>query len=175
MRPLEKLVSLAALSVIVAGAAYAYNRERLASSDLNPVFQDINREYFNGELSGVRVEWRTLDGKIGEARKLGDGEYLIFVDRRENTSFADVNDTLRHEACHVYVDWKEKEKHGPMFRACATRFEQQNQARREATPGNSPLRIASPNKSQFLLAVAGSKTVNDREKSNNFGSGSTPN
>jgi hypothetical protein len=38
MRLWEKLVSLAALSVIVGGAAYAYNRERLADTDLNPMF-----------------------------------------------------------------------------------------------------------------------------------------
>jgi len=26
-----------------------------------------------------------------------------------------VRDTLQHEACHVFVDWKEPEEHGPMF------------------------------------------------------------
>src|SRR5438309_5362076 len=37
MRLGEKLVSLAALSVIVGGATYAYNRERLSHTDLNPM------------------------------------------------------------------------------------------------------------------------------------------
>ena len=117
MRRWEKLVSVAALSVIVGGAAYAYNRERLAETDLNPVFQDINREYFDGRLSDITVEWDYLDQETGEARKLAEHEYVILVDRTENTSAADVRLTLEHEACHVFVDWKEPEELTKKFRA----------------------------------------------------------
>jgi len=119
----EKVVSLATLSVIVGGAAYAYNRERLSRTDLNPVFDQINQQYFDGELSGVRFEWRTMDNRLGEAEKLGEHDYRIWIDRRENTSLADVRDTLQHEACHVFVDWKESEEHGAKFLECMKRFE----------------------------------------------------
>src|ERR1700676_2403965 len=122
MRPLEKLVSLICLAVICGGLAYARNRESLRETDLNQVFQGINREYFSGELSGVQVEWRSLDGKSGEARKFSDGEFLVLVDQTENTSSGEVRETLQHEACHVFVDWKESEEHGPMFQACMNRF-----------------------------------------------------
>ena len=122
MRLWEKFVSLAALTVIIGGATYAYNREHLSHADLNPVFQQINRQYFDGGLSGVSVEWQKLDGKLGEAQKLGEHDYRIWVDRRENTSIADVRDTLQHEACHVFVDWQEAEEHVAMFRECMKRF-----------------------------------------------------
>jgi hypothetical protein len=123
MRRWEKLVSLVALSIIVGGATYAYNREHLSHTDLNPLFQGINQQYFNGELSGVTVEWSHLDQDSGEARRFGEHEFVILVDRRENTSITDVHRTLQHEACHVFVDWQEKEGHGAMFQVCMRRFE----------------------------------------------------
>jgi hypothetical protein len=118
----EKFVSAVSVAVICGGLTYAYDREHLSRADLNPVFQQINRQYFNGELSGVRVEWQTMDNRLGEAEKLGEHDYRIWIDRRENTSLADVRDTLRHEACHVFVDWKESEEHGAMFQDCMKRF-----------------------------------------------------
>jgi len=51
----------------------------LAHSDLNPVFQEINQEYFNGELFGVTVEWSHLDQDSGQARKLGEHEFVILL------------------------------------------------------------------------------------------------
>ena len=118
----ERVVSLFAVAVIFSGLAYAYERQSLSRTDLNPVFQDINQEYFGGELFGVRVEWRTLDAERGEARKYGEHDFVIFVDRRENTSIADVRRTLEHEACHVAVTWREPEEHGPIFSACVKRY-----------------------------------------------------
>jgi len=122
MRRWEQLVSAVSLAVIFGGLAYAYERESLSRSDLNPVFQEINQEYFNGELSGVQVEWSHLDQDSGQARKFSDGEYLILVDRLDNTSFAEVRRTLQHESCHVFVDWKEPEEHGAMFQGCMARY-----------------------------------------------------
>ena len=52
---------------------------------------------------------------VGQARKFSDGEFVILVDRRDNTSFAEVRRTLQNESCHVFVDWKESEMHGAMF------------------------------------------------------------
>ncbi len=57
-----------------------------------------------------------------EAQKIGEYDYRIWIDRRENTSIADVRDTLQREACRVSVDWKEQEAHGPMFQECMTQF-----------------------------------------------------
>src|SRR5712664_547905 len=89
MRLWEQLVSLAALSIIAGGAAFAYNREHLSRMDLNPAFQEINQQYFDGQLSGVRVEWSRLDQESGETRKFAEHEYEILIDRRENTSLVE--------------------------------------------------------------------------------------
>ena len=78
-----------------------------------------------GRLSGVTLEWSHLDQDSGQARKFSDGGYLVLVDRRDNTTFAEVRRTLQHESCHVFVDWKESEMHGPEFRACMKRFRAQ--------------------------------------------------
>jgi hypothetical protein len=126
MRVWEQIVSVAALSFVV-GSAYAWNREHQSHADLNPVFQQINEQYFDGELSGVRVEWVRLDQESGEARKLGEHEFVILVDRRENTSVAEVRETLFHESCHIFVDWKEPEEHGPMFQECMAKFAPERQ------------------------------------------------
>jgi hypothetical protein len=94
----------------------------LVHSDLNPLFDQINQQYFEGRLSGVQVEWRTMDNRLGETEKLGEHDYRIGIDRRKNTSIAGVRDTLQHEACHVFVDWQEAEEHGAMFKNCMLRF-----------------------------------------------------
>jgi hypothetical protein len=93
MRLWEKFASAVSVAVICGGLTYAYDREHLSHADLNPVLQQINQQYFDGGLSGVRVEWLRLDDKLGEAQKLGEHEYRIWIDRRENTSIADVRDT----------------------------------------------------------------------------------
>ena len=51
-------------------------------------------------------------------------QIAILVRLRENTSIADVRDTLQHEACHDFVDWQETEEHGPMFQECMNRFQE---------------------------------------------------
>jgi hypothetical protein len=110
------------ITVIFGGIVYAHNREVVRETNLNSVFQEINREHFGGELSGVQVEWNSLDQEYGETRESPTG-LLIVVDRNENTSIAELRKTLQHEACHVFVDFQEPEEHGPMFQACMKRFE----------------------------------------------------
>ncbi len=122
MRPSEKLVSLVLIAVICGGLTYAHNREAVRDTNVDQVFQQINREYFRGELSGVTVEWADLDEELGRVQKIRDGDFLISVDRNENTSLAEVQETLQHEACHVFVDFQEPEEHGPMFQTCMERF-----------------------------------------------------
>ena len=71
-------------------------------------------------MSGVTLKWRILHGKSGER------QFLVLLDRRENTSLAEVRRTLQYESCHVFVDWREKEEHGPMFQECMRRFGPEN-------------------------------------------------
>ena len=70
----------------------------------------------------VCQEFAHMGQDSGHARKLGQHEYVILVDHRENTSLADVRRTLQHEACHIQVDLKESEEHGLAFQECMTRF-----------------------------------------------------
>jgi hypothetical protein len=123
MRTLEKPVSLVLVVVICGGLAYAHNRESLRETNLNPVFQQINREAFGGELSGVTIEWSHLDQERGESRKLGEDEFLIRVDPNDVTTARELKGVLAHEACRIQVDWKEPEEHGPLFYECMKRFE----------------------------------------------------
>jgi hypothetical protein len=122
MRPLQQLVSLFLVAVIWSGLAYAHNREVVRDTNLDQVFQQINREYFRGELSGVTVEWADLDQELGRVQKIRDGDFLISVDRNENTSIAELRETIAHESCHVFVNWQEQEEHGPRFYECMERF-----------------------------------------------------
>src|ERR1700688_2775910 len=93
----EKLVSLAALSVVLGGAVYAYGRESLRNS-LNARFNRINAVYFNGELSDVRLRWEYLPDDYGQSE---DGE--IIIDTASVTTAEQLENTLRHEACHQFT------------------------------------------------------------------------
>ena len=68
MKLWEKFIAAVSVAVICGGLTYAYDREHLSHADLNPVFQQINQQYFDGGLSGVRVEWQTMDNRLGEGR-----------------------------------------------------------------------------------------------------------
>ena len=69
MRTWEQLVSIAALSVIVSGAAYAYNREH-AESNLQRWYDEDNQRYFAGKLPSAWIHFGDLtkDEADGEAR-----------------------------------------------------------------------------------------------------------
>jgi hypothetical protein len=103
MRLWEKLVSLACVSVIIGGAAYAYNRERLATTDLHQVYQELNRERFYGQLPDVAVEWGNLQSEeaYGETRQYQDGTLVIVLDRYSVTTENKLRETLHHEMAHV--------------------------------------------------------------------------
>ncbi len=125
MRTWEKLVSLTALSVIFGGAAYAYNRERLADTDLNRRYQELNRTRFDGQLPDVSVRWDNLhaDEAYGETRQFQDGSLVIVLDKYSVTTERQTESVLEHEACHVWVNWQETDEHGPKFRECMTRYQ----------------------------------------------------
>ncbi len=75
MRLWEKLVS-AAIAVIVAGGNYAYERESLRDS-LDARFHQINKEYFDSQLSNVRVLWDYLPDDYGQS--FSDGTIKVGV------------------------------------------------------------------------------------------------
>jgi hypothetical protein len=123
MRPFEKLVSFMALSVIVGGATYAYNRERLADADLHSWYQQTNTKCFHGELPDVAVRWGNLQSEeaLGETRQYQDGSLEIVLDRYSVTTETKAHEVLFHEACHVAVGVDHD--HDEKFQECMTWFE----------------------------------------------------
>ena len=123
MRYWEKLVSAAALSVIVAGAAYAYNRERLAETNLHHRYQELNRSRFDGQLPDIPVRWGNLqaDEAYGETRQFQDGSLLIVLDRYSVTTQGQLEATLRHEMAHVCAGVEHQ--HDEKFQQCVNRFD----------------------------------------------------
>jgi len=115
MRTWEKLVSAAALAVIVAGGTYAYERESF-HKNLNARFNRINVEYFDGSLSGVRLRWEYLPDDYGQSF---DGE--IVVDTARNTTEPQLDETLKHEACHQFAGVEHQ--HDEAWQSCMVRFE----------------------------------------------------
>jgi len=119
MRTWEQLVSIAALSVIVSGAAYAYNREH-AESNLQRWYDEDNQRYFAGKLPSAWIHFGDLtkDEADGEARFSRDAGFEIIMDR----SSSDQRGIVRHEMCHVAV-WG-AEEHGSEWAGCMERFPQ---------------------------------------------------
>ena len=115
MRLWEKLVSVAAIAVIVAGSNYAYEREALRDS-LDARFHQINKEYFDSQLSYVRVVWDYLPDAYGQS--YSDG--TIKIGTTTVTTGEKLEETLRHEACHQFVGVEHE--HNEVWRSCMTRF-----------------------------------------------------
>ena len=59
-RSSQCLISAISLAVILAGARYAYSREAVRHTDLDTLYQQINRESFEGKLPKVDVTWDDL-------------------------------------------------------------------------------------------------------------------
>jgi SprT-like family len=113
MRRWEQLVSYVALSVILAGATYAYERETLRKS-LDARFNRINAEYFDGRLN-VRLRWGSLADAYGEST---NGE--IVVDRWSVTTPTRLDEVLRHESCHQFVGVEHG--HDEVWQTCMVRL-----------------------------------------------------
>jgi hypothetical protein len=113
MRVWERLVSTAAIAVIVAGGTFAYERESLRKS-LDARFNRINTEYFDGRLN-VRLRWGSIPDAYGES---GDGE--IVVDRWSVTTSTRLDEVLRHESCHQFVGVEHS--HDEVWQDCMERF-----------------------------------------------------
>jgi hypothetical protein len=115
------LTAIAALSVIVCGARYAYARESLRKTDLEAWYQEDNAKYFAGELESVRVRWGDLraEGYLGVTQGNSRGLEIV-LDRNELRTEADARDVLHHEICHVST-LDEMPMHGPEFQECMRR------------------------------------------------------
>ena len=117
------------LALLLAGAKYAVGRERLRHADLHEKYQEINREYFSGQLQDVYVHWDHLENAIGRTYTHQDGSVRIALDLGSISSEEDVQETLRHETCHVKtyraVEAAAQDVHGQLFEACMARFTQE--------------------------------------------------
>jgi hypothetical protein len=123
------LVSLLSLAIICFGVGYAVGRERLRDPDhLHALYQQINKEFFNGRLPDADVELKAHDLSDQNAEGITyqemENRFVIVLDPKWNTSEAEALDTMRHEACHVAI-WDvmdPNDVHGPPFQECMKRF-----------------------------------------------------
>ena len=124
MRVWEQIVSGCSVVVIVAGVSYGHQRKHLIHTDLHARYQELNQRYFAGHLRDAAVEWDVLDdGVYAETRKYSDGSLVIVLDKYRITTQNQLNLELSHESCHVFIDFREPEEHGPGFLACMKRFD----------------------------------------------------
>ena len=110
------------VAIIGGGASYAVGRERVRGTDLQALYDQINRDSFRGALPPVSVKWGYLDDAYG--RTYYDEEEIV-IDRASVTSEGMLRETMRHEACHVatrqaVIDGEDD--HGAAWQACMERF-----------------------------------------------------
>ncbi len=102
-------------------------RERLRQADLSGLYQEINQESFNGELSDATVEWAELPDDYGKTRFYSDGRVEIGIDRDSVTDEEQLTETMQHEMCHVATHDEvvrlHQDDHGEEFQSCMKRFE----------------------------------------------------
>jgi len=114
------------LGIIFGGMTYARGRELLRQTDPHRVYEQINRESFDGELPDVPVVWGDLSGDYGLTLFYPDGSVKIVIDRQSVTSEYQLRETLSHESCHVLtrylVGQTGQNAHGAAFQACMQRF-----------------------------------------------------
>ena len=118
--------SLACLAVIFGSIRYAVARERVRDTDLHAVYQQINREYFAGELEDARIQWGSLTDATAKTYTYEDGSVRIVLDMQSNTTESDLRENLRHESCHVMthfaVEASGEDAHGTAWQKCMQRF-----------------------------------------------------
>ena len=125
-RLIQVAVSVICLGIIFGGMTYARGRELLRQTDPHRVYEQINRESFDGELPDVPVVWGDLSGDYGLTLFYPDGSVKIVIDRQSVTSEYQLRETLSHESCHVLtrylVGQTGQNAHGAAFQACMQRF-----------------------------------------------------
>jgi hypothetical protein len=125
-RRLQIAVSLSCLAVIGAGGRYAYGRETLRQTDPHSIYQQVNRESFQGALPDVPVTWAALGQEwYGTTYFYADGTAAIEIDKGNVLSDRLLRGVVQHEACHVAVGGslgQGEDVHGATWQACMERF-----------------------------------------------------
>jgi len=118
---------LLSLAVICFGVRYAVGRERLRDPEyLQTLYQQTNKEFFDGQLRDVEVKAHDLSEEKAEGITYQETEdkFVVVLDPHWNTSKEEALRTMRHESCHVATWGQEPEEHGPLFQECMKRFEE---------------------------------------------------
>jgi predicted SprT family Zn-dependent metalloprotease len=125
-RFLHITLSLIALSAIVTGAAYAYDRETVRNADLPELYREMNRNDFQNRLPYAQLRWTELRHRYGRTTVYEDGTALIEIDRNAVQTRHELVVTLRHEGCHAltYPEAKlrQEDDHGMTWHRCMERF-----------------------------------------------------
>lgn len=125
------LVSLGCFGIILGGAGHAASREQIQPMDLHHLYQDVNRDSFDGQLPDVAVRWGDLskEDAYGITHFEKGTPYLMEVDRLSVRSESFAIDVIRHESCHIATNREVKrlkeDPHGATFAACMAKIQEQ--------------------------------------------------
>jgi len=96
--------------------------EIFTNQQLKSWYDVFNEEYFSDQLpKDTFINWADLHEEHAMAltRHLGDGHWVIRMDRGTNTTERVVEMTILHESCHVSVGpHAEFDDHGSKFQNC---------------------------------------------------------
>jgi hypothetical protein len=125
-RFLHITLSLIALSAIIAGVAFAYDRETVHNADLPELYREMNHDSFQGKLPYAQLRWTEIPHRYGQTTVFEDGTALIEIDRNVVKTRRELILTLEHEGCHAltYPEAKLRNEadHGPTWQSCWARF-----------------------------------------------------
>jgi hypothetical protein len=125
-RFLHITLSLIALSAIIVGVAFAYDRETVHNADLPELYRQMNRNDFQNKLPYAQLRWTEIPHRYGQTTVYEDGTAFIEIDRNVVQTHTELMKTLRHEGCHAltYPEAKlrNEDDHGPTWSACWARF-----------------------------------------------------
>jgi predicted SprT family Zn-dependent metalloprotease len=125
-RLIQLAVSIVAVMTIVAGAAYAYDRESFRDTDLHALYNQMNRDDFQGALPQSQIMWARLDDAYAEAGVGDDGSAVIELDPRLIKNRLQLRENMIHEMCHIETSAEYhagQDGHGDSWQACMQRFE----------------------------------------------------
>lgn len=115
-----RFIKYALVASLFLCARYAIAREAMRETNLQALYDSINRESFSGSLPDVQVTWGDLDS---DGRTTFEHDSIrIEIDRGSVTSAKALREVLSHEACHVAVGADGIDGHGERFQECMTRF-----------------------------------------------------
>lgn len=92
----------------------------LTDSQLEIWYDGLNEDYFLGQLPKADVKWGDLTkpSYVGLTTLSYSGLFEITVDRSTNTTSAEAELTVAHEACHIKTWYVHELSHGPKFQNC---------------------------------------------------------